>query len=308
MITDQRRLIALSNLGWIDHGSVWRFDAASGRVDSIRLSDASHLVLQGTDGDEFTAVHHFGGSRVEITAHPFTAPANVLRRVVVTGWAPRVDSGLAPWPPAVSRFVAWLDDNATGSAGYFLISVTGTEAAVERLDWFDASSYDLGYQSVIAVREVPGTGELVFGIQRSSHLVVISPGHRGAARQVSLSGRHGNAVPHVRHTAPEVWAVDYDTLVRLDRRTWQVTGTIRLQDAPEGTAMFIGDLWMPPDEAFAVVPRPGMADIAVVDPDTMTLIRTCHLGKEPLVAVVLDGGHVVARDWKTGHLLQADLT
>ena len=72
--------------------------------------------------------------------------------------------------------------------------------------------------------------------------------------------------------------------------------------------MFIGDLWMPPDEAFAVVPRPGMADIAVVDTDTMTLIRTRHLGKEPLVAVVLDGGHVVARDWKTGYLLQADLT
>ena len=41
---------------------------------------------------------------------------------------PRSDGGLAPWPSAVSRFVAWLDDNAMGSAGYFLISVTGTEA------------------------------------------------------------------------------------------------------------------------------------------------------------------------------------
>lgn len=306
MITDGRRLIALSNLGWIDHGSVWRFDAASGRVDSIRLSGASYLALQGPDGDEFTAIHHFGGSRIEITAHPFAAPANVLRRVVVTGWALRVDSALASWPRAVSRFVAWLDDNATGAAGYFLISVAGSEAAIERLDWFDARSYDLGYQSVIAVREVPGTGELVFGLQRSSHLVV-SPRHGGAVRQVGLSGRRGNAVPHIRHMAPEVLAVDYDSLVRLDRRTWEVTGTIRLHDAPEDTAMFVGDLWMPPDEAFAVVPRPGRADIAVVDPDTMTLIRTRHLGRQPLVAVVTDGGHVVARDWKTGDLLQADL-
>jgi hypothetical protein len=64
---------------------------------------------------------------------------------------------------------------------------------------------------------------MVFGIQRSSRLVVISPEHSGTAHQVGLGGRHGNAVPHVRHTAPEVWAVDYDTLVRLDRRTWQVT-------------------------------------------------------------------------------------
>jgi len=65
---------------------------------------------------------------------------------------------------------------------------------------------------------------------------------------------------------------------------------------------------MPPDEAFAVVPRPGMADIADAGHDTMTLIRTRHLGMQPLVAVVLDGGHVIARDWKTGQLLQADLT
>ena len=128
MITDERCRIALSNLGWVDHGSVWRFDSASGRVDSIRLSGASHLVLQATDEDEFTVVHHFGGSGVEITAHPFSAPAYVLRRVIVTGWTPRVDAGLGPWPSAVSRFVAWLDDNATGSAGYFLISVTGAAA------------------------------------------------------------------------------------------------------------------------------------------------------------------------------------
>jgi len=308
LITDERCRIALSNLGWVDHGSLWRFDAASGRVDSIRLSGAGYLVLQGTDGDEFTVVHHFGGSRVEITAHPFSAPAHVLRRVIVTGWAPRVDAGLGSWPSAVCRFVAWLDDNATGSAGYFLISVTGTDARIERLDWFDASSYDLGYQSVLAVQEVPGTGELVFGIQRSSHLAVTTPGHGGAVRQIGLGGRYGNAIPHLRRTASEVWAVDYDTLVRLDWRTWDVTGTIRLYDAPAGTAMFTGDVWLPPDEALAVVPRPGMADIAVVDPQTMTLIRTCHLGRQPLVAVVADGGHVVARDWKTGDLLRADLT
>jgi hypothetical protein len=111
LITDERRMVAMSNLGWVDHGSVWRFDVASGSVKLIRLSGASHLVLQGTDGNEFTAVHHFGGSLVEITAHPCAAPVRVLRRVVVTGWTPRIDSKLAARPSAVSRFVAWLDDN-----------------------------------------------------------------------------------------------------------------------------------------------------------------------------------------------------
>jgi len=308
LITDQGRQIALSSLRWVDHGSVWRFDAASGHVDQIRLSDARHLVLRDMGGDSFAAVHHFDGSRVEITAHSFASPAAVLRRVIVTGWAPRVDSGLAPWPPAVWHFIAWLNDRATGAAGYYLISVTGDEAMIDRLDWFKAGSYDLDYQSVIAVRDVPETGELVFGVQRSSHLVVVTPSHPGAVRQVGLSGGHGNAVPYMRAKAPEVWAVDYDTLVRLDRRTWTVTGTIRLQDAPQGTRMFVGDLWMPPGENFAIIPRPGNADIAVIDPDTLTLARTVQLSRQPLVAAVLDGGRIVARDWKTGDLLCADLS
>ena len=308
LITDQGRQIAVSNLGWVDHGSLWRFDAASSRAGHVRLSDAKHLALHDMGRDEFAAVHHFDGSRVEITAHSFASPADVLRRVIVTGWAPKVDDGLAPWPSAISHFVAWLNDRATGAAGYYLISVTGVDAVIARLDWFNAGSYDLDYQSVIAVREVPETGELVFGVQRSSHLVVAPSAHSGAVRRVDLSGGHGNAVPYMRANAPEVWAVDYDTLVRLDRRTWTVTGTIRLQDAPPGTRMFAGDLWMPPDEDFAVIPRPGCADIAIIDPDTLTLARTVQTGRQPLVAVVLDGGRVIARDWKTGDLLRADLS
>jgi hypothetical protein len=115
-------------------------------------------------------------------------------------------------------------------------------------------------------------------------------------------------VPYVRYGAPEVWAVNHDTLVRLDWRTWEVTGTICLQDAPQRTAMFAGDVWMPPDEARVVVPHRGTGDIAIVDPGTMALSRTCRLGRQPLVAAVLEGGHVVARDRKTGDLLSAELT
>jgi hypothetical protein len=308
LITDQGRHIAVSNLGWVDRGSLWRFDAASSRTDQVRLSDASHLALHDLGTDEFAAVHHFDGSRVEITAHSFASPADALRRVIVAGWAPRVDEGLAAWPTAISHFITWLNDGATGAAGYYLISVTGGDVVIARLGWFNAGSYDLGYQSVIAVRDVPETGELVFGVQRSSHLVVATPAHSGAVRRVDLNGGYGNAVPHVRAKAPEVWAVDYDTLVRLDRRTWAVTGTIRLQDAPQGTRMFVGDLWIPPDEEFAIIPRPGSADIAVIDPNTLTLTQTVQTGRQPLVAAVLDGGHVIARDWKTGDLLRADLS
>ncbi|MDA8061666.1 MAG: hypothetical protein M0T80_04395, partial [Actinomycetota bacterium] len=175
MITDNNRRLALSSLGWVDHGAIWRFDSTSGGVDHIRVGDAKYLVLRAWGTDEFAAVHHFDGSRIEITTHSCADPTEVTRRVLVTSWAPTVSADLAPWPPTPSYFVAWLNDDATAAAVYFLISVRGRQAAIERLDWFDGNAYDLGYQSVIAVSPVPGSEELVFGIQRSSHLVVAAP-------------------------------------------------------------------------------------------------------------------------------------
>lgn len=307
MITDRNQRVALSNLGWADHGAIWRFDSATGAVDHIPVGNGKHVVLRTWGADDFVAVHHFDGSRVEITTHSFADPAEVTRRVMVTSWAPTVSADLAPWPSTPSYFVAWLNEDATAAAGYFLISVRDRQASIERLDWFDGDVYDLGYQSVIAVSPLPESEDLVFGIQRSSHLVVASPSATKAVRRVDLSGGHGNAVPHVRAGAPEIWTVDYDTLVRLDWRSWEVTGTLRLQEAVAGTRMFVGDLWMPPDESYVLVPRPGMGDIVAIDPIRLVRIGTATTGRQPLVAAVTGDGRVAARDWKTGDLLVSDM-
>jgi hypothetical protein len=307
VITDGERRVALSNLGWVDYGAIWRFDMSTGAVDHIQLGDAKHLALRACGGEEFSVVHYFDGSRVEITTHTFADPSEARRRVVVSSWAPTVSADLAPWPSSPSFFVAWLNDDATAASGYFLISVQDRQAAIERLDWFDGDSYDLGYQSVIAVSEVPRSGDLVFGIQRSSHLVVSSPSLANSIRRVDLSGGHGNAVPHVRVGAAEIWTVDYDTLVRLDWRSWEVTGTLRLQEASSGTRMFVGDLWMPPDEQYVPVPRPGTGDIIAIDPVRLAQVSVATTGRQPLVAAVLGDRRVVARDWKIGDLLVGDL-
>ena len=307
MISDSSQRVALSNLGWVDHGAIWRFDSTTGAVDYVQVGNANHVALRTWGADDFAAVHHFDGSRVEITTHTFADPTEVTRKVVVTNWSPTVSADLAPWPSTPSFFVAWLNEDATAAAGYFLISVRDRQASIERLDWFDGDTYDLDYQSVIAVSRVPGSEDLVFGIQRSSHLVVASSLSAKAVRRVELSGGYGNAVPHMRAGAPEVWAVDYDTLVRLDWRSWEVTGTVRLQDAAAGTRMFVGDLWLPPDESYVLVPRPGMGDIVAIDPIRLAHVGAAATGRQPLVAAVMGNGRVVARDWKTGDLLVGDL-
>lgn len=62
-----------------------------------------------------------------------------------------------------------------------------------------------------AVILMPVPSPLVFGNQRSSHLVGIISGGRGACTRSVLAGGTGNVVPYVGHVAPEVWAADYDT-------------------------------------------------------------------------------------------------
>ena len=147
--------------------------------------------------------------------------------------------------------------------------VIGRErASVTRLDWFDDPTYDQFYQAVVAVATVPETDELLFGVARSSDL------------------------------APEVWAMDYDTVFRVDRRDWQVTG-----DHFGGSRTVLGRLAWPPDERHLVVPRPGSRDVLVLDPADLSIRQQIRFGRQPYEAVVLPTGQVVARDWKTGDLL-----
>jgi hypothetical protein len=211
-------------------------------VTAVDLSGARSLSIAGNGVDRFAVVHHFSGDRVLVTAHRFDDPATVLASVDVRGWRPVPSGAGDAWHRLPGSYVGYLNDDATGAAGYFVVRIGTRTVSVQRLDWFD-DGYDPMYQSVIAVVEVPETGELLFGVQRSSDLVLIDPVTNAPVRRVGLAGRLGNPVPQVRRTAPEVWAIDYDTVVRLDRTSWTVTGTFLAQPpGNSGTAMFAGEL------------------------------------------------------------------
>jgi hypothetical protein len=88
MITDLAERYVISNLGWVDHGSVWRFDARTGTAGAIPLSDASYLVVRQGPGDLFTAAHHFNGDRLLITAQSYERP-DIACRHPLADQAPR---------------------------------------------------------------------------------------------------------------------------------------------------------------------------------------------------------------------------
>lgn len=298
MITDAAERYVVSNLGWADHGSVWVFDAETRNQRHADLSQGEFVIVGGGTGELFSAVHHFRGRRLVVTAHSFEEPEAPLAQVDIPGWRARSSGDPTVWQELPSAYVGHLDDSATGAAGYFVVSREAEEWTVSRLDWFD-DSYDWGYQSVIAVAVVPETGELLYGVQRSSDLVLCAAGSGEVVRKVRLSGHLGNPEPYCRRSEPEVWAVDYDTVVRVDRRTWRVTGDKR----GSRSGMFLGDLSWPPDERHVSLARPGFGDVLVLDPASLRVRRRIKTGREPLEAVVLPSGLVVARDWKTGDVL-----
>jgi hypothetical protein len=86
---------------------------------------------------------------------------------------------------------------------------------------------------------------------------------------------------HLRTFAPHIWTSDYDTIVVIDPKKWQVIRSARIQGAKWSTQQFIGDYSFSPQEASA------------------------RLGPQTLEVAALPEGEVRARDWKTGELLVA---
>jgi hypothetical protein len=304
LISDASTRYVVSNMGWVDHGSLWCFDVATGMESVVGLSEAKHLSIgAGTGVERFSVVHHFGGGRLLVTAHAFREPERALASVDVRGWRPVASGDAQAWAGLPRAHIGYLNDDATGAAGYFVVRIGGGAATVDRLDWFN-NAYDQMYQSVIAVAEVPETGESLFGVQRSSDLVLADAVTGVVVRRVALAGRHGNPVPKLRRTAPELWAVDHDTVVRLDRRSWTVTGAFRGQlPGDHGVRMFLGDLWFASDEQLAVVPRPGSGDVLTLDTSSLEVLDQVETGAQPLEALTTPSGDVIARDWKTGRIL-----
>ncbi|GAA1241231.1 hypothetical protein [Oryzihumus leptocrescens] len=302
MITSPGSEVLLSNLGWVDKGSIWRLDTVKRVQDRVPVGDAGYLRLAAGESADSVVVQHGLRGRLSVSVHPWSSLADPLVRVDVHGWTAHVEGDLNGFRGHARLFVAFLDDAATGAGGYYLTEVGASQVSIRRLDWFDQQKYDPMYQQVLSAVELP-SGEYLFGIQRCSDLVLCDPIDLSVIREVPLAGRLGNPVPFLRAGGTEVWAVDYDTVVRLDAASLGVEDRwLGQPPANNGHRMFLGDLWMSRDEQEILAPRPGSGDVVSLDPGNLRVARTWVTSGRPLTAAVLDG-QLLARDWKTGDLL-----
>ncbi len=297
MLIDPEERTIVSSLGWVDGGELWVLDVATGRARTDRLGDAKYLSLHAGLSARFAVLHHYDDSRAVITVHGFSRPDVVLGRCEISGDGSRIEGDPEVWALVPRYYVAYLVQPAWSD--FALITIDPAKgAALQTFEWFD-ESYDKGYQGIIGVMEVPGSDVVIVSVQRSSTLILHDPEARKKVGEFSLSGRGGNPTLYFRQTADELWADDYDTLLKIQPHSWRVLKDRRLQDTRE----FIGQFVFNTDETVCGVARPFSGDVVGLDPDTFEIRYRAVLGSKPLDVAVLRDGRVFARDWKSGALL-----
>ena len=308
MLTSPKEDVIVSALGWADKDALWLLETSTGSVSLSRLSDAKYLTLHGGRDGHFAVLHHYDGDAVEITAHSYANPPAVLSRITVTASNGRhqFDGDTTVWQNLPKAYVAFLKRPGLSDFHLFLVEPVRPTVEIVDLDWY-GESYDKGYQGVTGVVEVPDRDLLIVSVQRDSHPVLVDLETRKMVGKLSLADRGGNPTLRFRQHADELWADDYDTLLRLDPEDWRVRDSRLLQGALAGSREFIGEFAFNSDETLCAVARPFSGDVVALDTRRFRVTHACSLGRQPLLVSLLSDGTVWSRDWKTGDVLKGTL-
>lgn len=306
MLLSPNEDLIVSSLAWTDKAGLWILETKTGDTRQVQLSDAKYLSLYPGANGLFSVLHCHDGTKVELTAHSFSNPEKIISRITFGPKGGQMESDTASWQSLPGAYIAYFTRPAGSDFHLFLIDGVRQQTEIRNLDWYD-NSYDKDYQGVVSVMEVPGKDELLFSVQRDSNLVRVSRGTGKIISKVPLANRSGNPVLKFRSGNSELWANDYDTLLRLNPETWQIQNSLHLQGAALGSAQFIGDFAFSPDESLCAVARPFSGDVVGLDTRRFKVTHTCPLNGQPLAVRVLSNGAVYARDWKSGKLLQGVL-
>lgn len=304
-ISPDSRLI-VSHLGWVDKSALWTYDVVKDNINLTPVGNAKYLSLYLCKGkNQFAVFHHSDGALIRITVHSFDNLANPLCTIERTGEKTQVQGDIEVLQNAPRYYVAFY--NPGYNADYHLVSIDSTQGEIhtERFDWYD-NSYDKGYQGIVGVIELD-SGDLVVSVQRDSQPIVYDPKTKTVIRKLSLAGNRGNPKFRFASRRGEIWADDYDTILKFDSKTLTLKASQRLQMAATGTAECVGDWAFNSNESLCLVARPFSGDVVAISTDDLKIKLVANTGKQPLQAVFISNNNIIGRDWKTGALLKGSL-
>ena len=302
MLSSPDRILVVSNIGWADKSSLWTYDVVKDSVNLIPLGFAKYLSLYPCkDPNQFAVLHHSEDAYIRLSVHAFDNPAVPICTIGFEKGNTRVEGDTGVLQNAPGYYVIFY--NPGHDADYQLVSVDTSQnrLLIERFAWFD-SSYDKDYQGVIGVVELP-SGELIISVQRDSHPIVYDTKTRQVKGKLTLANRYGNPKFCYLKQRNEVWADDYDTLIKFRGDDLTVKNSQILQLAPKGKAQFIGNWSFNEDETLCLVSRPFSGDIVAISTDNMKIKYAARTGRQPIQSAFLNNDRVIGRDWKTGILI-----
>lgn len=304
-ISPDSRLV-ISHLGWVDKSALWTYDVVKDSVNLVPVGNAKYLTLYSCkDKNQFAVFHHSDGALLRLTVHSFDNPATPICTIEHSEGKTKVQGELEVLRNAPHYYVAYY--NPGFNADFHLISIDFEQGEIETecFDWYDAN-YDKGYQGIVGVIELD-SGNLIVSVQRDSQPVVYNPKTKTVVRKLSLAGNHGNPKFQFANQRGEIWADDYDTILKFDSKTLVLKASQRLQMAATGTAQFIGDWTFNNDESLCLVARPFNGDVVAISTDDLKIKYVAKTGKQPLQSVFVSNGNIIGRDWQTGALLKGSL-
>jgi hypothetical protein len=305
LISPDHRFV-ISHLGWVDKSSLWTYDVAKDKVNVVQVGNAKYLSLfPCKDKNLFAVFHHSDGALLRLTVHSFENPAIPLCAIEYIAGKSTIEGNIDALKSAPRFYTAFYDPGCNGNFHLIFVDTFQSKIETDRFEWYN-NSYDQGYQGIVGVIELP-SGELIVSIQRDSHPIVYNPETKTVVRKLSLADRHGNPKFRIARQRSELWADDYDTILKLDIDTLDTKGSQRLQNAPAGTAHFIGDWSLNDDESLCLVCRPFMGDIVAISTEDLKTKYVAKTGKQPLQSVFVNNSNIIGRDWKTGALLKGSL-
>lgn len=306
MILSQDQTLIVSSLGWTDAGGLWVLETRSGKKCTYKISDAKCLSLHRGINNYFSVVHHHDGYQAQISIHSLLNPPKILARVCFSSSGPAFEGDSKLWMHVPKAYVSYF--KRPTNSGYHLILIESIHPSAEvlALDWYD-DSYDKGYQGVIGVVKVPNENRLIISVQRDSHPILYDLDQRKVVLMLSLADRFGNPSLQFTRQSRDLWANDYDTILRISSLDWSVKDTMLLQRAKSGCRQFIGEFCFSQDETLCAVARPFSGDVVVLNTQKFKITHTCSLGHQPLLVALLSDGQVFGRDWKTGMTLNGQL-
>ena len=280
----------------------WRFDVAAQREERFRIASGGFYMRPGTDRRVVLVQERLSDDEQRFTVRRIATPQDVLASAVRMRdrWSFEGDETL--WDRVPRYAIIQL---ASGDR-YALIHLHPDDPVADPLEWYGPASYDVAYQGLLDPYQVPASRLVVIPVQRDSRPVLYDPTQRRVVGHLKLADRGGNPELYFLRDRAEVWVDDYDTLVRLRPGSWKVLDTLLLQKPPKGFEQeLIGTFWFPLDERVCLVPRPMSGDVVFIDPATFEVIGSVNTGQQPLDAVMIGDGTVLARDWQSRTLLRA---